>query len=69
MGQSRGTPQQTTGFVESPSRLLNLHWMVPDFKTRSRRQKTAKVDFPEGGSDGPMHLLVDGVGKGSGEGR
>ena len=30
--------RQTTGFVESPLRLTDLDWVVPDFGTLSRRQ-------------------------------
>ncbi len=61
--------RQTTGFVESLLRLIGLDWAVPDFSTLSRRQKTLKVDIPYGGSDGPLHLLVDSTGiKVEGEG-
>lgn len=31
--------RQTTGFVESPLKLVGLDWAVPDFSTLSRRQK------------------------------
>ena len=34
--------RQTTGFVESPLRLIGLDWAVPDFSALSRRQKTLK---------------------------
>jgi len=61
--------RQTTGFVESLLRLIGLDWAVPDFSTLSRRQKTLKVNIPYRGSDGPLHLLVDGTGiKVEGEG-
>jgi hypothetical protein len=61
--------RQTTGFVESLWRLIGLGWAVPDFSTLSRRQKTLKVNIPDRGSEGPLHLLVDSTGiKVEGEG-
>ena len=63
--------RQTTGFVESLSRLVNLGWSVPDFSTLSRRQKTLAVNIPYRGSKGPLHLLIDSTGikvEGEGEG-
>jgi len=61
--------RQTTGFVESLLRLIGLDWVVSDFSTLSRRQKTLKVNIPYRGSDGPLHLLVDSTGmKVEGEG-
>ena len=61
--------RQTSGFVESLLRLIGLDWAVPDFSTLSRRQKTLKVNIPDRGSDGPLHLLVDSTGiKVEGEG-
>ena len=42
--------RQTTGFVESLLRLIDLDWAVPNFSTVSRRQKTLKVDIPYRGS-------------------
>ena len=61
--------RQTTGFVESLLRLINLDWMVPNFSTLSRRQKTLKVNIPYRGSQGPLQLLIDSTGiKGEGEG-
>lgn len=61
--------RQTTGFVESLSRLIGLSWDVPDFSTLSRRQKTLKVNIPYRGPHGPLHLLVDSTGiKVEGEG-
>lgn len=41
--------RQTTGFVESLLRLIDLDWAVPDFSTLSRRQKTLKVNIPTAG--------------------
>lgn len=38
--------RQTTGFVESLLRLVDLDWMVPDFSTLSRRHKTLAVSIP-----------------------
>jgi hypothetical protein len=54
--------RQTTGFVESLWRLIGLGWSVPDFSTLPRRQKTLKVNIPDRGSEGPLHLLVDSTG-------
>ncbi len=42
--------RQTTGFVESPLRLVGLDCVVPDFSTLSRRQKTLAVSIPYKGS-------------------
>ena len=50
--------RQTTGFVESLLSLIGLNWVVPDFSTRSRRQKTLAVNVPYRGSKGPLHLLI-----------
>ncbi len=61
--------RQTTGFVESLLKLVNLDWEVPDFSTLCRRQKTLSVDIPYQGSKGPLHLLIDSTGiKAEGEG-
>jgi len=61
--------RQTTGFVESLLRLIDLDWDVPDFSTLSRRQKTLKVNILYRGSGGPLHLLIDSTGiKVEGEG-
>ena len=38
--------RQTTGFVESLLRLIDLNWTVLNFGTLSRRQKTLKVNIP-----------------------
>ena len=51
--------RQTTGFVESLLRLIDLDWVAPNFSTLSRRQKTRKVNIPFRGSAGPLHLLID----------
>jgi len=36
---------QTTIFVERLLQLIDLEWIVPDFKTPSRRQKTLPPDY------------------------
>ena len=62
--------RQTTGFVESLLQLIGLDWVVPDFSTLSRCQKTLAVNIPHRGSRGPLHLLIDSMGtkvKGEGE--
>lgn len=50
--------RQTTGFVESLLRLTGLDWVVPDFSTICRRQRTLAVNIPYRGSKGPLHLLI-----------
>lgn len=61
--------RQTAGFVESLLRLAGLDWVVPDFSTLSRRQRTLAVNIPYRGSKGPLHLLIDSTGiKVEGEG-
>ena len=61
--------RQTTGFVESLLRLIDLDWAVPNFSTLSRRQKRLKVNIPYRASQGPLHLLIDSTGiKVEGEG-
>lgn len=61
--------RQTTGFVESLLHLIGLNWVVTDFSTLSRRQKTLAVNIPYRGSNGPLHLLIDSTGiKVEGEG-
>ena len=63
--------RQTTGFVESLLRLIDLNRAVPNFGTLGRRRKTLKVNIPYRGSAGPLHLLVDSTGikvEGEGEG-
>lgn len=64
--------RQTTGFVESLLSLVGLDWMVPDFSTLSRRQKTLAMNTPYRVPQGALHLLVDSTGikvecKGEGE--
>ena len=50
--------RQTTGFVESLLQLIGLDWVVPDFSTLCRRQKTLNVNIPYRGLQGPLHLLI-----------
>jgi hypothetical protein len=50
--------RQTTGFVQSPLRLVGLDWAAPDFSTLCRRQKTLNVSLPYRGSTGPLNLLI-----------
>lgn len=54
--------RQTTDFVESLLRLIGLDWAVMDFSTLSCRQKTLAINIPHRGSQGPLHLLIDGAG-------
>jgi hypothetical protein len=61
--------RQTTGFVESLLRPIGPDWSGPDFGTLRRRQRTPAVDIPHRGSNGPLHLPIDGTGiEGEGEG-
>jgi hypothetical protein len=61
--------RQTTGFVESLLGLIGLNWSVPDLSALCRRQKTLAVNIPHRGSNGPLHLPIDGTGiEGEGEG-
>jgi hypothetical protein len=58
-----GSEDQKTVRVREPD------WMVPNFSTLSRREKTLKVKIPFRGSAGPLHLLIDSTGiKVEGEG-
>jgi len=61
--------RQTTGFVQSLLRLVDLDWAVPDYSTLCRRQKTLSVSLPYRGGTGPLNLLIDSTGiKSEGEG-
>jgi len=61
--------RQTTGFVQSLLQLIGLDWVVPDFSTLCRRQRTLKVSLPYRGGTGPLNLLIDSTGiKAEGEG-
>ena len=52
-GGERAPLRQTTGFVESLLRLIDLDWPVPNFSTLSRRQRTLKVNIPVSRVPGP----------------
>ena len=54
--------RQTTGFMASLSKLVGLDWLVLDFSTLCRRQKTLAVQLPCCGSGSPLHLLIDSMG-------
>ncbi|CUH88961.1 hypothetical protein PH5382_02905 [Phaeobacter sp. CECT 5382] len=64
--------RQTNGLVQSLLRLVGLDWVVPDFSTLCRRQKTQttlNVNLSYRGSSGPLNLLIDSTGiKAEGEG-
>lgn len=51
--------RQTTGFGESPLRLVGLDWRVPCLSTPSRRRKALAMNIPYRCSKGPLHLLID----------
>lgn len=38
--------RQTTGVVQSLLKLVGLDWVVPDFRTLCRRQRTLNVSIP-----------------------
>ncbi|MGB3797605.1 MAG: IS5 family transposase [Alteraurantiacibacter sp.] len=62
--------RQTTGFVASLPKLAGLDWLVPDYSTLCRRQRTRPVQLPCQGGQGPLNLLVDSTGikvRGEGE--
>lgn len=55
--------RQMTRFVESLLRLIRLDWAVPGFSRLSRRHKALKVSITHyRGSDGPLHISIDGTG-------
>ena len=54
--------RQTTGMVASLLKMANLDWLVPDYTTLCRRQKTLAVQIPYRRVDGPLNLLVDSTG-------
>ena len=61
--------RQTTGVVQSLLKLVGLDWVVPDFSTLCRRQRTLNVAIPYRGGAGPLNLLIDSTGiKAEGEG-
>ena len=61
--------RQTTGFVQSLLKLAGLDWVVPDFSTLCRRQRTLSVAIRYRGGAGPLNLLIDSTGiKAEGEG-
>ena len=61
--------RQTTGVVQSLRKLVGLDWVVPDFSTLCRRQRTLNVAIPYRGGAGPLNLLIDSTGiKAEGEG-
>lgn len=50
-------------------KLVGLDWVVPDFSTLCRRQRTLNVSIPYRGGKGPLNLLIDSTGiKAEGEG-
>ena len=54
--------RQTTGMVASPLKMADLDWVVPDYTTLCRRQKTLAVQIPYRRADGPLNLLLDSTG-------
>lgn len=51
--------RQTTGMVASILSIAGLDWLVPDFSTLSRRQKTIEVQITQRRASGLLNLLVD----------
>ena len=54
--------RQTTGMVASLLKMAGLDWVVPDYTTLCRRQKTLAVQIPYRRAYGPLNLLVDSTG-------
>ena len=54
--------RQTAGMVSSLLRMTDLDWLVPDYSTLCRRQKTLAVQIPYRRADGLLNLLVDSAG-------
>lgn len=61
--------RQTTGFVKSLLKLVELDGAVPNLSTLCRRQRTLNVRLTYRGGRGPLNLLIDSTGiKAEGEG-
>ncbi len=56
------TLRQTTGMVASLLKMADLDWVVPDYTTLCRRQKTLAIQIPYRRADGPLNLLIDSTG-------
>lgn len=54
--------RQTAGMVASILLLAGLDWLVPDYSTLCRRQRTLEVQIPYRRAHGPLILLVDSTG-------
>jgi len=54
--------RQATGFVQCLLQLFGLDWVVPDFSTHCRRQRTLNVSLPYRGRPGPLNLLIGSTG-------
>ncbi|MCJ2182423.1 transposase, partial [Novosphingobium sp. 1949] len=54
--------RQTSGMVARLLAMVGLVWLVPDFSTLSRRQKTLLVEIPCQPRSGPLHRLIDSTG-------
>ena len=54
--------RQTTEMVASSLKMAGLDWLVPDYTTLCRRQKTLAVQIPYWRADGPLNLHVDSIG-------
>ncbi len=50
---------QTTGMGAIISEIAGMDWLVPDFSTLGRRQKTIAVRLSSCRIPGPLNLLVD----------
>ena len=53
---------QTTGMVASLLKMADVDWVLPDYTTLCRRQKTRAVQIPYRRADGPLNLLIDSTG-------
>lgn len=54
--------RQATGLVASVLKLAGLDWLVPDYTTLCRRQKTLDIALGGRPSSEGLHLLVDSTG-------
>ena len=54
--------RQAMGMVESLLKLAGLSWLISDYRTVCRRQKTLKVRIPYRPAAQGLHLLVDSTG-------
>ncbi len=57
--------RQTFGMATSLLKMADVDWVLPDYATLCRRQKTLAVQIPYRRADGPLNLLIDSTGTSS----